>query len=234
MTPRARGPGGLLACAFAAGLASVAVSAANGCSTRSPAVEALRPYATATLAAGAGFPDVGLRATTLAPFLERFPGGLLTVVAGDRMGVDIIFPDERLGFLFEFEGECAEALAPTASRLLPQLRDPSTFFERHPACAATPLRSVSAWAGKGPEDTFFEGATELGVALFARRARVSERYGPAEDVRGRWVSSSSPEDDGFEELAYRRGIVFSIGEAVEGPDAGHLVVKKIAVFPPVD
>jgi hypothetical protein len=204
-----------------------------GCGAGVPAGGPLAPYTTAELSAGTGLGNLHLDTTTLAPFVERFPGGTFSVVAGDEVGVDIWFAELRLGFLFVFEGECARQVAPVASRLLAQVRDTAAFFATYPACAATPLRSISAWAAPSPDATFFKGVTERGVALFTRRREVFERYGPGEDVRGRSISGDALAEDGLEDVAYGSGIVFSIGEALEGPDAGHLVVKKVAIFPPV-
>jgi hypothetical protein len=94
------------------------------------------------------------------------------------------------------------------------------------------LRSITVAAADDPNDTWFTGATSGGVRLFTRLADAQKAYGAGEDVRGLHLAASGPEDSRLDLLAYSTGLALYIGEAAAGPEQGHLVVKKMAIFPP--
>jgi hypothetical protein len=229
---RASGIAGARWRAAAAALAVLAPLVSAACTlTRSPAA-ALEPYAAAPLEPGRGLGDLRLGATTLQPFVERFPGGRVSVTAGDELGIELGFPAARVDFLFALDEECAARVASNVRKLAADLADPPAFFAEHPPCARASLRSIAVAAGESNSDTFYRGATPEGVGLFTLRQDALARHGPNEDVRGLWLAASSPDDARFETIAHGDGLVLYIGEVTDGELAGRLVVRKMAVFTP--
>ncbi len=140
-----------------------------------------RAYATAPLVPGFGLGDLHVGATALGAFVERFGVGRPAALYGDDTALEFAFPRAGLTFTFVADGDCIRIVQAMAGTGLRALRSPRAFVRDHPACAATPLDRVAVAAARAPRDTFWRGATPMGIALHVDRADVLGRLGYAPD-----------------------------------------------------
>lgn len=191
--------------------------------------DALVAQATAPLEAGAGLGPFRLATTTLRDFVERVPGGHVSMLFSDDTSVEISFRAAGMSFLFPLPAACAASLGSDARRVVVDLAEPETFFAQHAPCAGAALSSVAVVGTGAP--TAYAGASDRGVGLGSTLAEVREREGPEAQVSGVMTANALDQDAATDHHAYPRGIRYSIAEASAGPAKGHLVVTGMAIFP---
>ncbi len=165
---------------------------AAGCSS-SPDAKALSPYATATLTAGSGLGDLRLGTTTLGTLVNTIGSGAVTAVASDESAVELTFLGGQMSFMFVVAGECQTQTGGPGARL-PVTQDMKAFLSRYPSCGSLPLSSLSIGAGPDEGDTFYKGATEQGVKLWASVVD-SGKHGSPSRGSARLVAGASANDN---------------------------------------
>jgi hypothetical protein len=168
------------------------LSFAAGCSSSSDA-KALSPYASATLTAGSGLGDLRLGTTTLSTLVNTVGSGAVTAVASDESAVELTFLGGQMSFMFVVAGDCQTQTGGPGARL-PVTQDMKAFLSQYPACGNLPLSSISVGAGPDEDDTFYQGATDQGIKLWANVVD-SGKHGIPSRGTARLVAGGSATDN---------------------------------------
>jgi hypothetical protein len=182
-----------------------------------------RAYAAAPLVPGLGLGDLRVGATQLGAFVERYGVGQPAALYGDDTALEFAFPRAGLTFTFVAGGDCIGIVQAMAGTGLRALRSPRSFVRDHPACAATPLDRIAVAAARAPRDTFWRGATPMGIALHQDRADVLGRLGYAPD---RASDADRPPPERWFDPA---GLQIDFGPAATGGAEPARVVVRLTV-----
>ena len=187
----------------------------------------LEPLAKATLTAGVGLGDLKLGETTLAAVVQRLGVETVTPLASDEIGLELFYQHGQLALLFIIEPECMNTLK---SGLRPATVDLPAFLARTPCLREVRLSSISVRVGSSPGETWFEGASDLGVRLWSPGGEV-QKYGTPGGASLPLVAGLNPNNPD-EQMHFRSGISFYLLPDREG-EAGPTHVQRITLFPPV-
>jgi hypothetical protein len=187
----------------------------------------LAPYANAPLSAGVGLGDLKLGQTTLAAVVQRLGVETVTPLASDEIGLELFYQHGQLALLFIIEPECMNKLK---SGLRPATVDLPAFLARTPCMRDAKLSSISVRVGSTPGDTWFQGASDLGVKLWAP-GRDALKYGTPGGGSAHLVAGLNPNNPD-EQYHFQRGICIYVLPDTEGTLAP-THVQRITLFPPV-
>ncbi len=182
----------------------------TGCSGKSSSeLKALRPYAKATLTAGTGLGDLQLGKTTLGWFINKIGSGRIAVLIGDETAIELIFLKGEASFLFPvaMAGACKKEIG-LSRELLKMSEDAKAFLAKYPKCNHLTLSSISVGTGSSSQsDTFFQGATDRGVKLWAPITEAA-RHGTSLNNSGEFVAGEAYANESLDRLEFPFGIYF--------------------------
>jgi hypothetical protein len=212
--------------------AVLAAVAFAGCSSASDVPGSWSVLAAATLVPGRSLGELELGGTTLADVLARHGPGASSVVVADEYAFELSYGGGQLALLFLADGECRRRLMGYGVRdAADALAAGASFVASWPECAAVPLQSVYVALPEGAATGFYTGATERGVRLGAPLAAALATLG-SPDGESVLLLAGQATRGALEAYAYSSGIVVYGGAAPAGSEAGHSVVRALALYAP--
>lgn len=165
----------------------------------------LAPLAIMQLEAGKGLGDLKLGETTLGPFFDRFGMGFVTFVATDDAGLELVFEEGEIAFLFQFESTRWTDEEGAAIRRA--TRDLGAYLAAYPHRRALPLTSISVRVDDDKESTFYRGKLVEGVALFDPFRESALRVGGVEEGSLPLIAGLGPNNPRETASFPRRGLI---------------------------
>jgi hypothetical protein len=165
----------------------------------------LAPLARATLEAGVGLGDLKLGKTTLGEFVDRFGTGFVTFVASDDAGLELIFEEAEIAFLFQFESMRWDDAEGQAIRRAPG--DLKGYLAAYPARRSLPLTSITVRVDEDKESTFYKGKLAEGVALFDPFLESAGRVGAVEEGSLPLIAGQNPNNPRETASFPKRGLI---------------------------
>ena len=204
----------------------LALAALAGCGVHN---EALEPYAKATLQPGVGLGDLKLEQTTLGSVVARFGVETVTQIASDEIGLELLYERGQLALLFLIDPECLAKLPGRSLR--PAAAGLAEFLQQHPCLAAQRLSSLSIREGEDAESSFYQGATDKGVKLWADR-NAHGVYGMPGGGSAHILAGMNPNNP-REQFHFQSGIAIYLKPPEDG-DPAKAHVQRITIFPAVE
>jgi len=165
----------------------------------------LAPLAHAKLEAGVGLGDVKLGEMTLGPFHDRFGAGFVTFVASDDAGLELVFEEGEIAFLFQFEDMGWTDEEGIAIRRAS--RDLGAYLDAYPQRRSLPLTSITVRVDDDKEATFFQGRLAEGVALFDPFLESAGRVGSIEEGALPLIAGLNPNNPRETASFPKRGLI---------------------------
>ncbi|MCK6458721.1 MAG: hypothetical protein L6Q95_02355 [Planctomycetes bacterium] len=188
----------------------------------------LAPLAHARLEAGKGLGDLTLGKTTLGEFVDRFGTGFVTFVASDDAGLELIFEEAEIAFLFQFESMRWDDAEGQAIRRASG--DLEGYLAAYPDRRGLLLTSITVRVDADRESTFYKGKLAEGVALFDPFLESAGRVGPVEEGSLPLIAGLNPNNPRETASFPKRGLILY---GARDPRPGTpSVVTRMTVFLP--
>ena len=188
----------------------------------------LAPLAHARLEAGVGLGDLRLGKTTLGEFVDRFGTGFVSFVASDDAGLELIFEEAEIAFLFQFESMRWDDEEGRAIRRASG--DLKGYLAAYPHRRGLPLTSITVRIDDDRESTFYQGKLAEGVALFDPFLVSAGRVGMVEEGSLPLIAGLNPNNPRETATFPKRGLIL-YGERDPKPGTPSRVTRMTVFLP---